>query len=157
MKKYFGIVKKQTESSIGLDIRKQERNKQIDEQCNNRTDEDWEIIDNYLCDVLALLASQYDGSSCEEGIFYLKNKKYIRLWAFACDGKLTDPLDKNGNPIYLKDGTKLIIGQKDLVRFCKQHKFKLKYYYWKYVATSYISNTYDYNIIDDFLIGPIKY
>lgn len=157
MKKYLEIVKKQIESLIGLDIRKQKRKKQIDEQCNNRTDEDWKIIDNYLCDVLVLLASQDDRNFHKEGIFYLKNKKYIRLWAFACNGKLTDPLDKNKNPIYLKDGTKLIIGQKDLVRFCKQHKLKLKYYYEKYVATTYISNAYDYNIIDEFLIGPIKY
>lgn len=135
---------------------KEKSNLQIDEQCYNRTEKDWKMINDYLSDELCSLMSQSNNHFKQEGdIFYIKKRKYIRLLAFASGGILTDPKDKEGNPICLADGTKLIIGQKDIARFCKQHKMKLKYYYYKYVRNSYVSDEYDYNIVDEFLVGGI--
>lgn len=130
----------------------QERKKQVDEQCYNRSRKDMEIIDNYLFDTIVSLVSHDNNKNFEEGKFYIGKSTYIRFWAFASGGKLTSPKDKSDNPIFLDNETKLIIGQSDLARFCKKHKLKLAYYHHKYVSNSYISRDYDYNIVDDFLI-----
>lgn len=132
--------------------KKQESKKQIDKQCYNRSENDMKIIDNYLYHTVLSLALQNDIDNVNEGRFRIGKSEYIRFWAFAAGGKLTYPRDENDNPIFLDDGTELIIGQSDIVRFCKQHKLKLVYYYHKYVRNSYISKKYDYNIVDDFLI-----
>jgi len=113
--------------------RKQESKKQIDKQCYNRSENDMKIINNYLYHTVFSLSSQNDSDTANEGRFYIGKSKYIRLWAFAYDGKLTSPKDESGNSIFLDDGTKLVIGQSDIARFCKQHGLKLAYYYHKYV------------------------
>lgn len=132
--------------------KKQESKEQIDEQCYNRSENDIKVIDNYLYHTVLSLALQDDIDDGNEGRFRIGKNEYIRFWAFASDGKLTSPRDESNNPIFLDDGTKLIIGQSDILRFCKQHKLKLLYYYHKYVHNSYISKNYNYNIVDDFLI-----
>lgn len=132
--------------------KKQEKKKQIDKQCYNRSENDIKIIDNYLYQTILSISLQNDINSINEGRLDIGKSEYIRLWAFAAGGKLTSPKDESGNSIFLDDGTKLIIGQSDIVRFCKKHSLKLVYYYHKYVRNSYISKKYDYNIVDDFLI-----
>lgn len=132
--------------------KKQESKKQVAKQCYNRSENDMKIIDNYLYDTVLSLALKDDNDNANEGRFRIGKSVYIRFWALASGGKLTSPRDESDNPIFLDDGTKLIIGQSDIVRFCRQHKLKLAYYYHKYVRNSYISKKYDYNIVDDFLI-----
>ena len=129
--------------------------KQIDAQCNCRSEEDWKTIANYMSNVVITLTKENNVYSLEnegEGVVYIGSKKYIRLYAFCSSGMLTSPFDNKKNSISLKDGKKLIIGQKDVVRFCKENHLKLKYYYTKYVKFPYISNKYDYETVDDYLI-----
>ena len=97
--------------------KKRQRTKQVDEQCNYRSEEDWKTISNYMSNVVTTLTEGNEVYSLEngsEGVVYIKNKKYIRLYAFGSSGKLTSPSDSNKNSIHLKNGRELIIGQKDV-------------------------------------------
>lgn len=142
---------KRINNRINLE-KKKESKKQISNQCYNRSENEMKIIDNYLHHTLLSLALQDNIDNINEGRFHIGKSDYIRLWAFATGGKLTSPRDERGNPIFLDDGTTLIIGQNDIVKFCKQHNLKLAYYYHKYVRNGYMSKKYDYNMVDDFLI-----
>jgi len=125
-------------------LKKEQAKRQIDEQCLSRTDEEWRIIDEYLSDLLISLVAEgiethkKDGYVWDYGLFF--NKKCIEFDVSNEGSYLNSPKDKDGNAIYLQEGKQLIIGQKDIKRFCKEHKFKLRYGYydeWK--------NTYNYD------------
>ena len=76
-----------------------------------RSDEDWEIIDNYLSSLLLQKAQESNGS-----------KREIKLYTHCRE--LILPFNDSGEKIFLTN-KELRINHKDIERFCKQHHFGL--------------------------------
>lgn len=79
-----------------------------------RSDEDWEIIDNYLSSLLLKKAMDSDISNHE-----IELNRYC--FEFTC------PTNDSGEDILLTNGQKLHITHKDIKRFCRQHHFRLQF------------------------------
>ena len=110
--------------------RKEEEKKLI------RSPEDWNIVEEYLRNLLIeLSAKPYTKIG-------FSRKKFIRI-------DFGSPCIKD---ILLENGSKLDITHKDMQRFCKQHKLKLKYVLDKNHDFAF-SNRYIEDQVSSYLIG----
>ena len=95
-----------------------EEKKLEEEQKKIRSQEDWDIIENYLSKLLTNVASRKD----------LVKVGRARFIPIDCHSDcMIFPKDYYDKYIYLKNGSRLEIRHEDMKRFCKQHKLKLKY------------------------------
>lgn len=85
-----------------------------------RSPEDWNIIEKYISNLLIELFSSMPYTKIG-----FRKRKFINIdigsHCMSC------PRDNANKYIILKDGSRLKITHKDMQRFCKQHKLKLKY------------------------------
>ena len=79
-----------------------------------RSDEDWEIIDNYLYSLLLKKALESNG-----------NKYELRLDRYCIE--IACPVNDSGENILLTNNEELRISHKDIERFCRQHHFGIRF------------------------------
>lgn len=119
--------------------RKEEEKKLI------RSPEDWNIIEKYISNLLIELSSSKPYTKIG-----FRRRKFISIdLGSPCMLCPTDNANKN---IILKNGSELHITHKDMQRFCKQHKLKLKYFLDKEHDFAF-SNRYIEGQISTYLIG----
>lgn len=118
--------------------RKEEEKKLI------RSPEDWNIVEEYLRNLLIeLSAKPYTKIG-------FSRKNFIRIDFYS--PRLFHPCDNANKDILLANGSKLDITHKDMQRFCKQHKLKLKYVLDKNHDFAF-SNRYIELQVSSYLIG----
>lgn len=118
--------------------RKEEEKKLI------RSPEDWNIIEKYIINLLIELSSKPYRK------IGFRRRKFISIdLASPC---MLCPTDNANKYIILENGSKLHITHKDMQRFCKQHKLKLKYLLDKNHDFAF-SNRYIEGQIFTYLIG----
>ena len=114
MKNFKIILKKVLKDSE----ERRKRQESEERQSIKRSDDDWKIIDNYLCSLLLELATHSNGS---------------RIINIDCDSHcMIHPTDKNGQSVFLSNGDRLQINHEDIERFCKENHLRLKYRLNKY-------------------------
>lgn len=134
---------------LGILTRKYEQEekekKHEEERKKIRAPEDWEIIEEYLRNLLTKLASS---GRFVKTIF--RRTKFISIE--CCSYDILFPKDDKGKLFYLKDGGRLKITNEDLKRFCNQHNLKLRYLLKEDDCYTF-SNKYDKFNTHEFLIG----
>lgn len=113
LKEQLGILMRNYEKELEEKKREEERKK-------IRSAEDWEIIEEYLWNLLTKLAS-----SGRFAKTFFRRKKFIPIECKSYD--ILFPKDDKRQLLFLKDGKPLEITNEDLKRFCNQHNLKLRY------------------------------
>lgn len=113
-------LRKQLRAELRKHEQLEEKRKEEVEKKLIRSPEDWNIVEEYLRNLLIeLSAKPYTKIS-------FSRKKFISIdLGSPC---MLCPRDNANKDIILKDDLKLNITHKDMQRFCKQHKLKLKYF-----------------------------
>ncbi len=113
LKEQLGILARKHEQEVEEERREEERKK-------IRSPEDWEIIEEYLRNLLTKFAS------FEELVKVgFRRTKFIPIECSSND--ILFPKDDKRQLLFLKDGKPLEITNEDLKRFCNQHNLKLRY------------------------------
>lgn len=138
-------LRKQLRTNLRTYERLEEKKCKEEEKKLIRSQEDWNIIEKYISNLLIKLSSSKPYLTIG-----FRRKKFI---AIDLDSDcMSCPKDNADKYIILKDGARLKITHKDMERFCKQHKLKLKYILVKELDYA-ISNRYREYQTSTYLIG----
>lgn len=137
-------LKKQLKEIVKISKERNKENNRKRESDLIRSTEDWEIVQKYLDKLLKAYATK--------PLRLIGFSKYIEIDCMS--DNIIFPRDyENDDYIFLTNGQRLILNYKDIQRFCKQHKLKLKYIVYVGDGKSRLSNKYlDCNMTESYLI-----